>query len=61
MVKGPRSNIMDIAVTVLAVAGLVGMLIGWINDDIKLLLVSIPLFAVGLNQVIDYFYYYIRK
>ncbi len=61
MVKGPRNNILDIGVTVLAVAGFIGMLVGWMLDDIKLLLVSIPLFAVGLNQVIDYFYYYSRK
>lgn len=61
MVKGQRNNILDLLVTVLAVVGFTGMLFAWINDDLKLLLVSIPLFAVGLNQVIDYFYYYARK
>jgi hypothetical protein len=61
MVKGQRNNLLDIGVTVLAVVGFTGMLFGWINDDIKILLVSMPLFAVGLNQVIDYFYYYARK
>jgi hypothetical protein len=61
MVKGQRNNILDILVTVLAVVGFTGMLVAWMIDDLKLLLVSIPLFAVGLNQVIDYFYYYARK
>ncbi len=61
MVKGPRNNILDIGVTVLAVVGFAGMVFGWINDDIKIMLVSIPLFAVGLNQVIDYFDYYTRR
>jgi hypothetical protein len=61
MVKGQRNNILDICVTVLAAIGFVGMLFGWINDDMKVMLVSIPLFAVGLNQVIDYFYYYSRR
>lgn len=53
----PR-RILDILVTILAGLSFITLIIGWINGDLMLMIASLPFLTVGLNKVVDYFYYY---